>query len=379
MKCSSLNRPQRFTLVAATIVSVSIGQAHAQSSVTLYGLVSVGVGYLSNQNGKSEVSLVNGPEQLPRFGLKGQEELGGGYRAIFTLENGFSITNGTLGQGGRLFGRQAFVGLENEQYGTLTAGRQYDEMVQQLYWTDSAVQFASFYARIGDSDNIFNTLRFNNSIRYKSPSVAGINLAGQYAFSNSATGFSDNSGYSMGVTYQKEQLRGALAVAQYNRPASITNTAGAIDNSSYGFTSPFVQSLGGAAVSKQRIFGAGVGYDFSFVSATLGYSNVLFDYLDSTGLRIQNVELALTKHVTPALLLGLAYIYTTGTYSSDTRIHYNQVNAGAVYSLSKRTDLFLTGSVQRAGGAAQYAQIYSTSPSSSKVQIAVTSGIRIRF
>jgi GBP family porin len=352
--------------------------AYAQSSVTLYGLISVGVGYVSNAGGKSQVSLMNGPDQLPRWGLKGNEDLGGGTSAIFTLENGFSITNGTLGQGGKMFGRQAYVGLSNDRYGTFTLGRQYDDMTKQLWWSESAVLFAAFGARPGDTDNVFNTLRFNNAIRYESPSLNGLTFGGMYAFSNS-TQFANNSGWSFGGNYANGPLKLGVAMTQYNRPASSTNPSAAIDNTSYGYTSPFVISLAGAAVQTQWTVGAAATYDLGFLSASLGYSNVLFNYLDNSGQRVQNAEVTLTHKFTPAWLIGIGYIYTTGDYSAGRQVHYNQVNLGTDYFLSKRTDLFLAAIGQRAGGDARFAQIYSTSASTSKNQIVLTSGIRTKF
>ncbi|WP_370687556.1 porin, partial [Paraburkholderia caledonica] len=109
----------------------------------------------------------------------------------------------------------------------------------------------------------------------------------------------------------------------------------------------------------------GAGYDFGIVQATLAYTNVLFDYMDTSGLRLQNAELSLTHNITPSLLVGAACIYTTGKYSDSEKPHYNQVNLGIDYSLSRRTDVYLIGLYQRAGGAAQYAQIFSSTASTS--------------
>jgi predicted porin len=64
--------------------------------------------------------------------LKGEEDLGGGLKAIFQLENGFDPGTGKLNQGGREFGRQAFVGLTRDQWGTVTLGRQYDPLVDMV-------------------------------------------------------------------------------------------------------------------------------------------------------------------------------------------------------------------------------------------------------
>src|SRR5260370_41929819 len=97
--------------VALLTFPLMAGVAHAQSSVTLYGLLDAGVVYINNQSGHANVETITGQTNGSRFGFKGAEDLGGGMKAIFTLENGFDTSNGKLLQGSREFGRQAFVGL----------------------------------------------------------------------------------------------------------------------------------------------------------------------------------------------------------------------------------------------------------------------------
>ncbi|CAE6705513.1 Outer membrane porin protein [Paraburkholderia nemoris] len=80
--------------------------AHAQNSVTLYGIIDTGLTYVSNDGGSKSISMSSGNESGSRWGLKGSEDLGGGLKTIFQVENGFNSTNGKLGQGSRLFGRQ---------------------------------------------------------------------------------------------------------------------------------------------------------------------------------------------------------------------------------------------------------------------------------
>ncbi len=93
----------------------------AQSSVTIYGLISEGIGWVNNEGGAHNYKLVSGPNQNNRFGFKVVEDLGGGNRAIAQLENGFDITNGrSSGKADRMFGRQAFVGLSSNAWGTVT-------------------------------------------------------------------------------------------------------------------------------------------------------------------------------------------------------------------------------------------------------------------
>src|SRR6202044_3471932 len=120
------------TLMVAALSGVFATAAHAQSSVTLYGLIDAGITYTNNQGGHSNWQETSGSINGSRWGLRGAEDLGGGLKAIFTLENGFGINNGTLRQGGREFGRQAFVGLAGDQFGAVTLGRQYDSVVDYL-------------------------------------------------------------------------------------------------------------------------------------------------------------------------------------------------------------------------------------------------------
>lgn len=376
-----ISRKNLAGVFAGAIISgaamVPVG-AQAQS-VTLYGIISTGVQYVSNVGGSKLVGIANGGMMPPRFGFKGDEDLGGGTHAIFTLENGFSITNGAALGG--MFGRQAFVGLRNDSYGQITAGRQYEEMTQSLWWALSANNFSGIGAHIGDNDNMFFTNRFNNSVRYQSPTMWGWTLAGSFAFSNS-TSFDNNNGFSFSANYNNGPFKFGTAMTQFNRysnnnPANLTS--GAVDSTGWGFSSPFVVSPGGAGTNQQRILGIAGGYDFGIVNLTGNYTNVLFNYSDGTGLRLQNAEIAAAARLTPAWLVGMTYVYTTGDYSAGTKPKWHQIDFGALYSFSKRTDGFLTAIYQRAAGDAKYAEIYSLGASNGKSQLALQLGMRHRF
>jgi len=354
--------------------------AHAQSSVTLYGVISESLEYINNAKGAHQFALSNAGMMPPRFGLRGVEDLGGGTKAIFTLEDGFNITNGAMLNGG-IFGRQAYVGLSNDHAGTVTMGRQYEEMTNTLWFATASNVFAGYGAHIGDNDNMFFTNRFNNSVRYASPKFSGLSFAGSYAFSNT-TQFSNNNGFSGSVSYEHGPLKVAGAFTQFNRrsgavPSNLTS--GAVDSTGWGFSSPFVTSLSGAGTDQQRIFGVGGSYDFGSFHLFGNYTNVLFNYADSTGLRLQNLEASAYKFITPFLEMGLSYVYTSGDYSAGRSTHYNQVDLAAHYLLSKRTELYLIGIYQRASGPGTYAQIYTASPSSGRSQALVESGIMHKF
>src|SRR6202012_1349968 len=173
------------TLMVAALTGVFATAAHAQSSVTLYGLIDAGLTYTNNQGGSHNFKETSGSVNGSRWGLRGSEDLGGGLKAIFTLEDGFSIANGTFGQGGREFGRQAFVGLSSNQFGAVTLGRQDDSVVDYLgpLFLTGTQSGGTQFAHPFDNDNLDNSFRVNNSIKYQSVNYAGFKFSGFYCFS----------------------------------------------------------------------------------------------------------------------------------------------------------------------------------------------------
>jgi predicted porin len=112
---------------AALLAGLAASAAHAQTAVTIYGIADASVAYLSNVNaaGDHQVKMPSLTGTLPsRLGFRGSEDLGGGLSAVFNLETGFGMDTGSLGQGNRIFGRQAWVGLKNKN-GVVGLGRQY--------------------------------------------------------------------------------------------------------------------------------------------------------------------------------------------------------------------------------------------------------------
>ena len=101
-------------LAAAALGSLGI-TAHAQSSVTLYGIIDAGVTYVTNAatpTGHDHLfKYGDGVAQGSRWGLRGTEDLGGGLKALFVLESGFSSGDGTLQQGGAEFGGRPLSAL----------------------------------------------------------------------------------------------------------------------------------------------------------------------------------------------------------------------------------------------------------------------------
>jgi predicted porin len=119
-------------ILAAALAAAFSSAAYAQTNVTMYGIVDAGIAYKKNGNpAGNTVSMESGQQSGSRLGFKGREDLGGGLAAIFTLESGFNIDDGKLGQGGRLFGRQAWVGMSGG-FGSVKLGRQLTSLYTAL-------------------------------------------------------------------------------------------------------------------------------------------------------------------------------------------------------------------------------------------------------
>ncbi|SAK65233.1 porin [Caballeronia catudaia] len=175
--------------IAAALCSAS---AFAQSSVTLYGVMDTGVEYVSHANaaGDAVVRMPGITGEVPsRWGMRGVEDLGAALKAVFVLESGFNVRAGDSGQGGRLFGRQAFVGLEGP-WGTLSFGRQYT----MTYWAmlDADILGPDIYG-IGALDAFIPNGRSDNTIAYKGK-FYGVTVGGSYSFGRDSTGTGNSPG-----------------------------------------------------------------------------------------------------------------------------------------------------------------------------------------
>ncbi|NML16378.1 porin [Azohydromonas caseinilytica] len=156
------------TLIASVLAAAGAAQAQAPATnVQLYGLIDVAVERLNHvaPTGGSLTRMPNITGTLPsRWGLRGSEDLGDGLRAVFTLESGFSPDTGGLNQGGRLFGRQAYVGLASNSWGQLTFGRQYS--FYYLSMLDAGIFGPNIYG-VGSLDPYIPQARFDNAIAWQ--------------------------------------------------------------------------------------------------------------------------------------------------------------------------------------------------------------------
>jgi predicted porin len=147
----------------AALAVLGCSSAYAQSSVTLYGLIDEAVRFQTSNTG-NVVSVNEGAINGNRFGLKGSEDLGAGMHAIFNLESGFNIANGKSDQQQQLFGRFAWVGLQQDTYGTLKLGRQYGGIYNFYAFNFDPIGGGNINAT--DWSLFLTGIRFDNTAEY---------------------------------------------------------------------------------------------------------------------------------------------------------------------------------------------------------------------
>ncbi|NKJ51391.1 porin [Burkholderia sp. SG-MS1] len=404
-------------LVGSAIGLVALG-AHAQSSVTLYGIVDTGIGYQNSSTtlsavgsarpsagGSSQVKMINGIWAGSRFGLKGSEDLGGGTKAIFQLEQGFNSATGAQGVSGLAFNRQAWVGLTNGTFGTLTAGRQYTSYYTLLSpYSPTTWLTGAYGAHPGDIDSLDTLYRANNSLVYTSPSMRGLTISGSYSLGGNAGSFSAGQVWSVAAQYLNGPIGIAAGIQRIDNAGIATTSPAAVNwNSamSNNGAEPAVSAINNGfqtAAKQQRIAVTG-GYAFnSQWDVSFAYSNVQYAAGSSSffhDTQIWNTGGAVL-HWKPITALDLAagYSYTRATSSNgiSNTASYNQFNLSQYYSLSKRTGLYALEAYQRANGqtlagngrtiidaTASVGDAQNGSPSSSRSQIAVGVGIIHKF
>jgi predicted porin len=377
------------TLLPATLLCFG-AIAHAQTSVTLYGLIDEGLNYTNNAGKGSAYQMRSGDSGGSRFGLRGVEDLGAGTAAIFDVESGYDLNSGESGQGGLLFGRQAWVGLRSKQYGQITFGRQYDPTVDLFSAITPSGNWAGDVAATPfDNDNSDWDFRVNNSVKYVSPNLSGFTAEAMYGFSNAAAGFANNRLYSAAGQYQ---YGGLTAVVAYLRA----------DNAGAG-TIGAITSASAIDAAEQQNIDTGVAYKYGHYYGALTYSHTQYDqptgtsWLASgfqppggrwTSWKFDNIGANGQYWITPDLYLGAAYDYTIGQLDSTVgnfSPRWHQVSLEVNYSLSARTSVYVQGQYQHVenahtGTAFDDAQsIAAPGPSSTPNQVVVRVAMLHRF
>jgi predicted porin len=308
------------SLLALAVLGAFATAASAQSSVTVYGKVDVGVVHDSgsvagtNPAGSKSLRVSSGVSGGSRLGFRGVEDLGGGLKATFVAETGFCADSNAGAPnfctgGNNFMGRQAYVGLSGG-FGSLTLGRQYAPSFIVLTTVDPfGTGLAGQSTNLFDGGNGFGNPRFNNAVIYSTPSMGGftatVNFAAGEQLGNWKAGrqIGGSAVYSAGPIY---------AGASYNR----TET--------------------GTAAPDKKLWNVGGTWDFGVAKAHLMYQSV------------KNGPTAAFADERD-LLGGVSARFGASTVMASYVRHddktalnrdANQYGVGYMYSLSKRTSVY---------------------------------------
>ncbi|HEV3429863.1 MAG TPA: porin [Paraburkholderia sp.] len=330
--------------------------AHAQSSITLYGVADDAITYVNNQKGHSNLYLRQGNLYASKFGLKGNEDLGGGTSAIFVLEAGFDLNNGDAASSGSIFNRQAYVGLSSERYGTGTLGRQYTPYFMFVGPLSSVASLTGAAgAHPGDLDGMDTTVRASNALMYVSPRWRGLQAAGMYASGGIAGAPGRGQTISLALRYSHGPFALAAGYLQMDN-AFTSTTSAAFDSSSSGSFGESVVNEGYFTARSMRDVALAGNYVFGNVRMGLMYSNVRY----LPGARSLFVDTASFNtygafarwQVVPAVDLAAGFSYTLASKGNgiSNAARYAQFSLKQGYQLSKRTRLYALEAWQHSSG-----------------------------
>ncbi len=296
------------SLIALAVLGSVAGVAQAQSSVTMYGLVDVWAGRTKAEVpgvGSVSVTGVNsGGLATSRWGVQGSEDLGGGLKAIFKLEQGFDASNGTA-TANTAFNRQSWVGLEGG-FGTAQFGNVWSAFDDVFYIGNSifdAVAFSPAYA-------VMSVAAYNdkprNAVRYTTPNFGGFSAAVSHGLDENAAVKRDQTDFNL--QYAAGPLTAAFAYQLQNDAAGVGQDA------------------------KFTYFTAA--YDLGVAVLKGGVGQTRNVYATKTN----DWQIGADFPLSSALSLSTGYASSKDKDGTDTK--RTGYSVGALYSLSKRTSTY---------------------------------------
>lgn len=354
-------------------------QANSQSSVTLYGVIDTNIEFVNHYSAilptqpgfpgpsNNKIGMVSGGLSGSRWGLRGSEDLGGGSKALFVLENGFNSDDGRLQQGGRIFGRQAYVGLQQDSIGTITFGRQYTTLFNALS-EFSPSRYGVQYEPVGALVGL--NYRSDNTVKYIGK-FGGVVANAYWSFGNGVAGTGEIPGQ-----FHRDTGYGA-ALSYFGAPFGVTVA--------YDQYSPTLSAATGATGSFKKVAVA-ASYETGPVKVMGGYRwGQNKGATDAILVRDNYYWIGANYQATAALGLTLGYFYDDVENLFGTNVKNPwQVSFIANYAFSKRTDVYLTTAYAKNAGlnfdtsAISFANGYFLAAGKDSM-IGVALGIRHRF
>jgi predicted porin len=245
------------SLIALAVLGAMSSAASAQSSVTIYGIFDIGVQWneygVATGNTASPYAQENvfgvesGYQSGSRFGLRGAEALGRGWSAIFTLEGGFDGSTGNLGQGGRVFGRQVWAGLQHNAMGSVVLGRVATPSsgTGSFDLWGSVDPFATGWGinSLGSTMIASNALREDNAILWASPTWAGFKFAASYSFNINGAEVAPSGNNTKGMTLAGNWTWGPLFLAA---TYDVLSAGDQLNSATFGNPDQKMTQLGGS-------------------------------------------------------------------------------------------------------------------------------------
>jgi predicted porin len=334
-----------YSLVVLIVVS---GAAHAQSSVTLYGVLDSGFLYQSTSAATFSprapdlghvYQLKDGGIYSSYWGMKGAEDIGGGYKITFKLQGTFNTTNGKSGLSDTpgttaLFNQFATVGATGP-FGTFDAGRQIIPMIYAMAETD--VRGAQYFGSIltswlginqaagwpGTSTNApIGALYDSNALVYNSPKFYGTSLALEYAPGGVAGQFQGGTRESAVLKYSNYGLN--LSAVYYNGH----------DTNPYPLTYPAAPAVPATGANNNRFYYFGAMYTISGFSVSASYA-IGKNPAKSNSVDFEMVSGGLGYQFNSAFKITSGYYYLKDR--NDSANHSSEFAVGAEYNLSART------------------------------------------
>lgn len=363
-------------IVAGAVLAVVSSGVFAQDSITIYGLANAGLTAargVSDKNGNkhSRIGVDSGLLGNSRIGVKGEEDLGQGTEALFVLEGGINLDDGTSAQGGRLWGRKLIVGLKNNDLGTVTLGRQSSIL-------DSIIGGYDAYGNLratAASDLIKYDNHIDNSIMYVTPDYHGFYAKAHYGFGEHAGSASEGRFYNVSVNYTDDALSVSLSGAHSDYGDSTDADTSVDTDDAVSF-----YKKSGLTPTKRDIYFLGQSYDFGVLKqfALLSYGKINFDTSTS----------AYEDLTDKALVLGVSVPFGASTFLASAGYSHvapkggetgnaQQYTVGYTYDWSKRTKLFATYAYMRNSDSLKQQKLaYTTALSATQL---FTLGISHRF
>ena len=352
------------SLLAVAVLGTAAGFACA-ADVTLYGKVDAGLVYTNTQTkttaANGDVSKVknhvfdmqNGVNAGSRFGLKGTEDLGNGLKVGFKLENGFNVDDGTLGNDGRLFGREASLSVSGD-FGTLSAGRMGGVGSGAGTYNLFTATADAFDGGNLDTFGLVTTSRYDNMLTYQTPKFAGVQGTFQYSFKGNNVEDEDATTY-----YDASKGREGSAATDRYASVGLTGDFGALQTvltyEYLNYASNNGEGLGNKDAQDGQLISLGGNYDCGFAK-TFFAAQYFKDMKDSESIIDVN-----TAGYTKGYAVALGTIVpvasgdlTAAAYYNDYEVEYGKTDAvkedgdGKYYGLtvkyeyplSKRTSIY---------------------------------------